>query len=77
MPINHDARLEVLLGALCAFAEALSPQSRQAAGRALTRRAASLAIDPTADVAVAADLAHLLTALGCLPSLIPASGDTV
>lgn len=77
MSITHDARLDVLLAALCAFAEALPPQARQAAGHALARRAASLVVDPTADDSVAADLARLLTCLGCLPASTPASSDTV
>ena len=77
MSITHDARLDVLLDALCAFAEALPSQTRQAAGHGLARRAASLVVDQTADESVAVDLARLLTCLDCLPSSTPASSNTV
>jgi len=74
MTTDQDARLDVMLDALCAFAEALLPNERHAVGQALMRRAAGRTFDDGDDEVAAADLARLLAALDCLT--VPTAGST-
>lgn len=68
MKTRLEDRLDVLIDALCALAEALPADTRRTVGVALARRIAGhrLADDAT-DAAVANDVSRVLGALGCLP----------
>lgn len=70
MTTRHDARLEVLLDAVCAFAAALPSETRELAANALEKRVARLApADEEVDLAIASDLARLFDALGRFPAV--------
>lgn len=70
MTTLHDARHGVLLDAVCALAAAMPLESRTLAAAALTQRAARMApFDEATDTTIASDLARILEALGCLPSV--------
>lgn len=66
----RDARLDLLLNAVCALAAALPKDAKLVAGASLAGRLTSVCPhnEPT-DTAVAADLARILETLGCLPSV--------
>ena len=76
MTTHRDARLEMLLSAICALAGSLPPEVRQRAGAALGERVAGLCLsDEASDTAAARDLALILGNLGCMPSVdLPDAG---
>ena len=64
----QQARCDVMLNAICAIAETLPAETRRATAQGLMRRMSSRTLPTEAtDVAVAADLARILSALGSLP----------
>ncbi len=64
----QQARCDVMLNAICAIAETLPAEARRAAAQSLMRRMSTRTLPTEAtDVAVAADLARILSALGSLP----------
>jgi hypothetical protein len=64
----QQARCDVMLNAICAIAETLPAENRRAAAQGLMRRMSTRMLPTEAtDVAVAADLARILSALGSLP----------
>ncbi len=64
----QQARCDVMLNAICAIAETLPAETRRAAAQSLMRRMSTRTLPTEAtDVAVAADLARILSALGSLP----------
>jgi hypothetical protein len=68
MKTRCDGRIDVLIDALCALAEALPADAKQAVSVALVRRVATRSLDDEAtDAAVACDVSRVLDALGCLP----------
>jgi hypothetical protein len=70
MTTHHEARLDVLLHAICALAGSLPPEVRQSAGVVLTDSVAALQLpDEASDTAAAADLARILGTLGCMPAV--------
>lgn len=64
----HQARCDVMLNAICAIAETLPAETRRAAAQSLMLRMSTRTLPTEAtDMAVAADLARILSALGSLP----------
>lgn len=64
----QQARCDVMLNAICAIAETLLVETRRAAAQSLMRRMSTRTLPTEAtDVAAAADLARILSALGSLP----------
>jgi hypothetical protein len=76
MTTHRDARLDMLLSAICALAGSLPLEVRRRAGAALGKRVAGLCLsDEASDTAVARDLALILDTLGCIPSIdLPDTG---
>jgi hypothetical protein len=76
MTTQRDARLDMLLSAICALAGSLPPEVRHRAVAALGERVAGLCpSDEASDTAVARDLVLILGTLGCLPSVgLPDTG---
>lgn len=69
MTTAQDARLDLLLDAVCAIASVLPPHARREAGASLSSQVHErYLLDEPADTAVAGDLASLLRALDCLPA---------
>lgn len=70
MTTHRNARLDMLLSAVCALAGSLPAEAQRRAGAALVERVASLGVtDEASDAVVARDLALILGTLGCMPSV--------
>ena len=76
MRTHRDARLDSLLDAICAVASSLPSETRQRAATALGARMAGQSLpDEACNTAVAADLAHVLRTLECMPAIAWPAGE--
>jgi hypothetical protein len=69
MTTRRDARLDILLSAICAMAVSLPPKVREHAGAVLRENVVGMCpLDQASDIVIARDLALILGALGSMPS---------